>query len=507
MKDRALLVSGLLILVLGLVGLTLGSCSSQLPAVSDLVRPAAPSAVAPPWQGIESGQFREFNLTVARTQWELGPGKIVEAYAYNGRVPGPELRVSEGDTLRVTVTNELAEPTTIHWHGVELPVGMDGVPQLSQEPIPPGGTFTYEFVATPAGTRWYHSHFNELAQQGGGLIGALIVEPRQATTSTPDREYVVVTGEWVTDTAPARQPAAATPSTSGGMGGMMGRDGMGAMMGQDGMGAMMGSGSGRPLFDTFAVNGRAYPNAPPLVVRQGERVRLRLINAGATETQAFALAGHKLIMTHSDGNALAQPIEAEAVLLGVGERADVEFVADNPGRWQLRGLLPGHAERGLAVDVVYNGHEADATQGFPPGQRFRPARYADFAGPALAGGPDRTYELTLSGGMMGSDVWTINGRAYPNTDHLNVRPGERVRLKLFNMSMEDHPMHLHGHTFQLVGIAGRPVDGPLKDTLTVRHMEQYDIEFVANNPGAWLFHCHNLQHMGGGLMAELHYRP
>jgi multicopper oxidase len=489
-------MSGLLALLVGLVGLTLGSCGSQLSAVSDLVRPTAGAAVARPWEAVATGQVKDFRLTVGRTQWELGAGKTVEAYTYNGRVPGPELRVTEGDTARIAVTNELAEPTTIHWHGVELPVGMDGVPQLSQEPIPPGGTFTYEFVATPAGTRWYHSHFNELAQQGGGLIGALIVEPRAATGPPPDREYTLLSGEWVTATGAARQPAAPPPS-SGGMGGMMGRDGPSGMM---------GSGSGRPLFDTFAVNGKAYPETPPLMVRQGERVRLRLINAGATQTQAFALAGHRLTVTHSDGNPLARPVDAEAVLLGVGERADVEFIADNPGRWQLRGLMEGHAERGLAVDVVYEGHEAGPVQGFPPGQRFRVARYADFVGPPRGPGPNRTYELTLSGGMMGSEVWTINGRSYPNTERLNVRPGEGVRLKLFNMSMEDHPMHLHGHTFQLAGIGGRPVDGPLKDTLTVRHMEQYEIEFVANNPGVWLFHCHNLEHMGGGLMAEIHYR-
>jgi FtsP/CotA-like multicopper oxidase with cupredoxin domain len=397
----------------------------------------------------------------------------------------------------VRVTNGLAEPTTIHWHGVEVPVAMDGVPHLSQEPIAPGATFTYEFVAVPAGTRWYHAHFNEVTQQGGGLVGALIVEPRQtaeagqAASPKPDREYTLVTGEWVTATAPADQPPTPTAGRSGGMGGM---------------GGMMGAGAGRPLFDTFVVNGKAYPHVPPLVVRQGERVRLRLINAGATQTQALALAGHRLTLTHSDGNALARPLAVEALLLGVGERADAEFVADNPGRWALRGLMPGQAEGGLAVDVDYEGHEADPVQDFPPDTRVRLARYADFAGPPHPKGPDRTYELTLSGGMMTPDVWTINGRSYPHTSHLNVRPGERVRLKLFNLSMEDHPMHLHGHTFQVVAAGGRPVDGPLKDTLTVRHMEQYEIEFVANNPGVWLFHCHNLAHMAGGLMAEVHYR-
>ena len=492
---RPVLLRGLTALLLPAVVLALGSCSFPWPG--------ADSRVAPPWQGIANDQVKQLSLTVGRTRWELGPGKVVEAYAYNGRVPGPELRVSEGDTIRLTVTNELSEPTTVHWHGVEVPVGMDGVPRLSQEPIPPGGSFTYEFVATPAGTRWYHAHFNELSQQGGGLVGALIVEPRQAATPAPDREYTLVTNEWVTGTAPPAQPSTPTPPTSGGRGGMMGS---GGMMGPGGTGGMMGSDSGTPYFDTFAVNGKAYPNVPPLMVRQGERVRLRLINAGATQTQAFALAGHTLTITHSDGNPLARPLEAAAVLLGVGERADVEFLADNPGRWQLRGLMPGQADDGLAVDIVYGGHEADPVRGFAPDTRFRPARYADFAGPPHPAGPDRTYELTLSGGMMDPDVWTINGKSYPYTDHLDVQPGERVRLKLFNMSMEDHQMHLHGHTFQVVAIGGRPVDGPLKDTITVRHMEQYEIEFVANNPGAWLFHCHNLEHMSGGLIAEVHYR-
>jgi FtsP/CotA-like multicopper oxidase with cupredoxin domain len=203
----------------------------------------------------------------------------------------------------------------------------------------------------------------------------------------------------------------------------------------------------------------------------------------------------------------------EAVPLGVGERADVEFVADNPGRWKLEVFMPALSDQGQLVDltdVVYAGHEADAPRDFPADARVRVARYADLGGPPHPDPPDRVYELTLSGGMMmgmGSETtWTINGKQYPNTDQLDVRQGERVRLKLFNMSMEDHPMHLHGHTFQLVAIGGRPVDGPLKDTLTLRHMEQYEIEFVANNPGDWLFHCHNLVHMGGGLMTEVHYR-
>lgn len=540
MMNRALLLVGLGALLFGLTGLALASPGGWPHQLSPLLQPKAAAQVAPPGDGQQSGQVREFKLAVGRVKWELAPGKVVDAYAFNGQIPGPEIRVTEGDTVRVTVTNTLSEPTTVHWHGVAVPAGMDGVPGLSQEPIPPGGSFTYEFVASSAGTRWYHSHFDEVAQQGGGLVGPLIVEPRKAAAF--DREYTVVTGQWIESGGAPLQSPTTPPGTSGGpggMGGMMGPGGMGGMMGggsaqqptpgpgplppgpmgpgggmmgPGGMGGMMGGqggmmGSGRSFIDTFSINGKTYPNTPPLLVRQGERVRLRLVNTGATETQTFALAGHKLTVTHTDGNPLAKPVETDAVLLGVGERVDVEFTADNPGRWQLRGLMPGQADRGLAIDVVYQGHESDAVQVPAPGTSLRYATYADFAGPPHPTPPDRTYDFTLSGGMMmGPNVWTMNGASYPNTTPIDVRQGERVRIRLFNMSMEDHPMHLHGHSFQVVAIGGRPVDGPIKDTITVRPMEEYEIEFVANNPGTWLFHCHNLQHMGGGLMTEVHYR-
>ncbi len=492
---RVLLFGGIGALVLGLLGAMLSSRpDAWTPFLSLVWRPV--HAVSPPQRERPlPDRLREFNLTVGRVRWELAPGRVVDAYAYNGQIPGPVLRAVEGDTVRVSVTNTLTEPTTIHWHGVAVPAGMDGVPELSQAPIPPGGSFTYEFVATPAGTRWYHAHVNEQAQQGHGLAGALIVEPRHTEGPQPDREYVLVMGQWAAVTGTGRI-ATPTLGRSGDMDGMMG----------GGMGNMMVKASAPVSADAFTINGKTYPSTPALTVRQGERVRLRLINAGTTDTQAFALAGHKLRLTHSDGNPLARPVDAGAVTLGVGERADVEFVAVHPGRWQLRGLMPGHADHGLAIDVVYAGHEGDPVRGFSPGATLRPATYADFTGPTHLALPDRTYELTLSGGMMGSTAWTINGRSYPQTEPLIVRRGERVRLKLFNMSMVDHPMHLHGHTFQIVGIGGRPVNGPLKDTLTLHPMEQYEIEFVANNPGRWLFHCHNLVHMDGGLMAEIQYR-
>ena len=470
---RREVLAGVAVLLLGVTsaGVVAGrSAAAPKPIRADAPQPAA-------------GQVKEFSLTVGRVRWELAPGKTVEAYGYNGQVPGPELRVKEGDTVRVRVTNALAKPTTIHWHGVEVPADMDGVPGLSQDPVQPGGTFTYEFVARPAGTRWYHAHVDELVQQGGGLAGPLIIEPRD-TASDSQREYVVVAQQW-------RDPSQQPPSGD--------HAGMGMISGD-----MVGD-SGE--HDGFSVNGKAYPNAAPLVVRQGERVRLRLINAGISATQVFTLAGHQLFVTHTDGNPLRLPVPVDAVPLGVGEGADVEFVASSPGRWQLGSVASGQADRGLGVDVVYEGHETDPVQ-CPALRDVAIAGYSAMTGaPMPTAKPDRTYELVLSGGMMGRPgVWTINGRSYPDTEPLTVRRGERVRLRIINRSMEDHPIHLHGHTFQIVAIGDRPVAGPFKDTVTLGHMDSYDVEFVADNPGRWLLHCHNVDHMMGGMMTELRYQ-
>lgn len=439
----------------------------------------------PPWKTAPTGEVREFHLTIARGEWSLAPGRTVTAHTINGQTPGPELRVKEGDLVRVVVRNDLQEPTTLHWHGVAVPVAMDGVPDLSQRPIPAGGTFTYQFVATPSGTRWYHTHFNEIVQQGLGLVAPLIVESRQPEGKPPGREYTLVTQDW----GPPGRPVA------GGQG----------MRGAGGMAEMMMSGSQR-VVDVYSVNGRAYPASRPLVVRQGERVRLRLVNAGLTETQVIGIAGHRLTLVASDGNRLARPVDGDSVQLGVGERADVEFTADRPGRWLLRGLGKDQASKGLAAEIVYAGHENEAIQDLAQDSGLRQITYADMQGPRRPSGVDRDYSLSLSGGMMAPDQWTINGKRYPSTDPIDVKPGQRVRLRLSNMSMQDHPMHLHGHSFQLVAISGRQVDGPIKDTVTVRPMERYDIEFTADNPGTWLFHCHNIGHMSGGLMAEVHYR-
>jgi FtsP/CotA-like multicopper oxidase with cupredoxin domain len=269
----------------------------------------------------------------------------------------------------------------------------------------------------------------------------------------------------------------------------------------------------------FTVNGKASPAAPPSLVRQGERVRMRFINASAMQKHVIRLDGHTMKITHVDGNPLSPPREVDAIEIGAGERYDVAVTANNPGVWALYCVRPGHAERSLMTLVRYEGAADDSresvdtrnTRGFrvwpdtilsqrqAAGETTRPQNQLLFT---LSG-------AMMMGGMMGGDdanTWTINGKAYPNTDPLVVKQGDRVRVRLFNMSMEDHPMHLHGHSFAVLRYSGRPFTPMVRDTLTVRHMERYDVEFVADNPGTWFFHCHNAEHMEGGLITLVKYQ-
>ncbi|MGH2521235.1 MAG: multicopper oxidase family protein, partial [Anaerolineales bacterium] len=233
----------------------------------------------------------EIALTAKQAQWELAPGKVITAWTYNGKVPGEAIRVREGDRVRVTLKNDLPEPTTVHWHGIDVPTNMDGVPDISQPAVQPGETFTYEFEAQPAGTRWYHTHFNSAKQMDLGLYAPFIIEPPTPDTPT-DREYTLLLDDWVTGTTTPN----ASPTEDGMMGGAPNGVMGGGMMGGDSSGGMMGGmmGNTGPAYDTFTVNGKAFPVTEPLKVKQGERVRLRLINASNMQTFVIRLAGHRL---------------------------------------------------------------------------------------------------------------------------------------------------------------------------------------------------------------------
>lgn len=239
------------------------------------------------------GDVKVFELTAQPVQWELEPGVRKEAWGYNGVVPGPEIRVTEGDRVRILFRNDLPESSSIHWHGLVTPNAMDGVPYVTQEPVKPGGTFTYEFVALPAGSHMYHSHHNAAEQVAKGLLGAFIVEPRDpAARPVVDHEYTLILND-----------------------GPLG----------------------------FTLNGKGFPATQALTARLGERVLIRFMNAG-TLHHPMHLHGMPMEVVARDGWPLPQPYKCDTIDLAPGTRVDVVVTCDNPGVWAFHCHVLPHAE-------------------------------------------------------------------------------------------------------------------------------------------------------------------
>lgn len=477
---------------LGLVGAGAGAGAVAL-AGRGLLVPGPRAALPPTVSATPTGRVRAYTLTAAPLTFAV-PGQTVATWGYNGGVPGPELRLTAGDTLRVTVENRLPAETTIHWHGLPIANAMDGVPGVTQPPIGAGQDFTYEFPVPVAGTYMYHSHVG--LQLDRGLYGPLIVEPARETLSY-DREFVLLLDDWL-DGLPGTPEDTYRQLVAGGdqMGGMGNTGGMGG-----GMSAPPAQSPPDVTYPRYLINGKAAPAPEELRVRRGETVRLRLINPSASTIYRVALAGHRLTVTHTDGQPVA-PVEVDAVRIGQGERYDVLVRADNPGVWQLAAQAEGTT--GLARALFrYEGELAT-----PPPPDFLPpelGRQLLLYGMLTAAPeavvppraePDQTVALALGGGM-GQYVWTINGETFAKARPLAVRRDRHIRFQFQNTSMMPHPMHLHGHFFQVDNGTGR---GPLKDTVLVEPMQQLAIDWVSDNPGDWAFHCHNAYHQEAGMM-------
>ena len=264
----------------------------------------------------------------------------------------------------------------------------------------------------------------------------------------------------------------------------------------------------QPVYDAVIVNGRSGDRIPELRARRGDRLRLRLINAGSAMPLALRVLGHQMQVTHADGQAV-ELLSTRVAVLGMGERLDVLVHADHPGVWPITAF--GQGGKQVSAVLRYDGARgpALADAGKDDVSSRDVLRYSQLSGALLEphSEPDREYDLELSGGMMDASRWTINGRAYPRAAAIEVHQGERIRLRVVNMSMVPHPVHLHGHFYRLREVNGERLRRPiLKDTVTVGHMEGFVADVVADNPGTrWLHHCHNLYHHLGGMEMELRY--
>ena len=488
--------------VLSLGGLA--ACSTD-GAVSPAAKVVAEAEAARRRNGASVVRAR---LTPRPVTLNLG-GRVVTTWAYGDSVPGPLLRVAAGDVLRVEVDNQLPAETSVHWHGIALRNDMDGVPGMTQDPIPAGGAFRYEFTVPDPGTYFYHPHSG--VQLDRGLYGVLVVDD-PAEPGDFDDEWVVVLDDWVDGTGRTPDDVLAelrSSSGSGGMGGMdhgsmagMDHGSMGGMgdMGAEGMRSRLLGGAGDVEYPHYLVNGRTADAPVTLTGKPGQRVRIRFVNAGSDTAFRVALGGHRMTITHSDGFPVL-PVPTDALLIGIGERFDVTATLAD-GVFPL--VASAEGKKGQAVAVVRT-----STGRTPPADvRIRELNRRVLLGTDLKvaadvqladRSTDREHDLVL-GGSMAPYRWTINGKGHPDAQPLDAREGERVRLRFANHSMMFHPMHLHGHTFALAG------GGVRKDTVIVRPMQTLEVDLDADNPGQWAAHCHNIYHAEAGMMTTLSYR-
>ena len=394
----------------------------------------------------------QYVIAASRTSTNPDGVQSVPAVLGNGSLPGPEIRVREGDLLRVLVENHLPDsPTSIHWHGLLDPAAMDGVPDVSNAPIAPGRMYVYEYPIRQSGTYWYHSHVGFQEQQG--FYGAFIIEPAHEPVRT-EHDAVVLLGDWLHRSPDEVFAELRAPKPS-----------MGEMKGETTGGTNMKMKAGADLsdvkYDAFLLNGRAASDPWTLSVRPGERVRLRLIDGGASTYFRVGLDGHQLQVTHADGMAV-DPVTVDYLLIGMGETYDAVVKITAAGSYTLHAVAMDGA--GQALGVIHTTGAAPRPNREMPAFTGRELSYADLRATApttLPAGPPRTFRLPLQGDMA-RYVWMIDGQAWPKADPLLIRRGERVQLELVNETGMWHPMHLHGHFLRVLQGAGERC--PLKHT-------------------------------------------
>jgi FtsP/CotA-like multicopper oxidase with cupredoxin domain len=492
----------------GLAGVVaLGGLASCSRSAGSVLGPGSDAvATAEAARRVKGGRLITARLTARPATLDLG-GRTVRTWAYGDTAPGPLLRATAGDVLRVDVDNQLPAATSVHWHGLALRNDMDGVPGMTQDPIAAGGSFRYEFTVPDPGTYFYHPHSG--VQLDRGLYGVLVVDD-PAEPGRYDHEWVVVLDDWVDGTGRTPDQVLADLQQTGGDGSTGGMDGMdhgsmmggsmGGMHGMEGMQSPLLGGAGDIAYPHYLLNGRAATDPLTLVAKPGQRVRVRFVNAGSDTAFRVAVGGHRMTVTHSDGFPVV-PVPTDALLIGMGERFDVTLTLGD-GVFPLVASAEGKKGRGFAVIRTAAGRPPSAD-----------APVSELAGQTLLGtdlsssdsvrldrrSTDRRHDLVL-GGSMAPYRWTLNGKTFPDTEPLTVVQGERVRLRFVNHTMMFHPMHVHGHTFALAR------GGTRKDTVIVRPMQALDVDLDADNPGQWATHCHNIYHAETGMMTTLSYQ-
>jgi FtsP/CotA-like multicopper oxidase with cupredoxin domain len=452
----------------------------------------------------------DYTLVIAIKPIELAPNRIISVTTYNGQFPGPLLRLKEGERVTINIRNETDTPEQLHWHGQFLSTDVDGAAEEGTPFIPPHGSRRISFVPRPSGFRFYHTHVragaNLSAGQYSGLVGPVYIEPKQHAGNY-DREVFLTLKEFQPtlsrggDMAMEFLSPAQTVSTL--------KD-----AGESRMKVSLAKGTPHGYevgYESFTINGRMLGHGEPVRVKHGERVLFHILNGSATEIRSLALPGHSFSVIAMDGNPLPKPVRVPGLWLGTAERISAIVEMNHPGVWVMGDLADDDRHHGMGIVVEYAGYK-----GKPQWIPLKPFKwnYARFGNPgATTAQPDEMFDMLFekqNAALDGFNQWTINGVAYPMDQMMappafHLHQGKRYRIRMRNASDDIHPIHLHRHSFELTRIAGQPTSGVVKDVVMVGGYQEAEIDFVANNPGLTLFHCHQQLHMDFGFMTLFAY--
>ncbi len=476
-------------------GTTPGAPPGTVP--TRVVGPTDPVVAATEASRATTGKLLQYQLRAAPATLALGP-RQVNTWAFDDAIPGKVIRGTVGDLLEVAVKNDLPEHTTIHWHGLALRNDMDGVHDLTQPPIKPGETFNYRYVLPHAGTYFFHPHTG--TQLDRALYAPLIIDDPNEPGGY-DVDEVIMLDDWLDGIG--RTPDDALRSLTTDMAAMPGMTPGGVREFES---RALGGDAGDVDYPLHLINGRPTADRLTINVPAGGRARLRLINAGSDTAYRVALGGHRMTVTHTDGFPVI-PVEVDTLLMGMGERYDV-IIQPTSGAWPLVAVAEG---KGVTVEAIVRTSDSEATAAPAPGEQpkelaGRMLALTDLKAVESARLPNKTPDVTelirLTGSMMPYG-WGFDGAAFPNRPPIEIRAGQRVRLTFENTTMMWHPIHLHGHTFQV----GDDPAGPRKDTVIVLPGQHVSIQFDADNPGQWMIHCHNTYHLERGMAMVASYVP
>jgi FtsP/CotA-like multicopper oxidase with cupredoxin domain len=441
---------------------------------------------------------------------EIAPDRIVSVVTYNGQFPGPLLRFKEGQQTVVEAFNDTDTPEQLHWHGQMIPTDVDGASEEGTPYIPAHGMRRIVFTPRPAGFRFYHTHnragANLSAGQYSGQVGPVYIEPKNEP-GRYDREVFLVLKEF--------EPVFSR-------GGDMAMDFLSPAtrvkaLEDEGESAMKASlAKGMPHgyevgYSSFTINGRMLGHGEPVRVKRGERVLFHVLNGSATEIRSLALPGHSFQVVALDGNPVPNPATVPVLWLGTAERVSAIVEMNHPGVWIMGDVGDDDRHHGMGIVVEYAGSKGKGEWLQPAPSRWDYTHFAKAGG--VAPPPDETFDMIFAkdnAAEEGFNRWTINGSAYamsgemmPATFHL--KEGKRYRLRMRNASDDIHPIHLHRHSFELTRMAGKSTAGVMKDVVMVGGYQEIEVDFLANDPGLTLFHCHQQLHMDFGFMTLFDY--